>query len=127
MKRKNHDFYEEENEYPQEDAYLPGEEIYAGEYADGYEGEYSGEYEGEYEDAYIVEEMDEPDEGEGEYLDYGDEAEQRFHGTVSLMDMVSLLIGVGVILVLTALMISIVSWLREDLIHSFVLLQSGIQ
>ena len=36
------------------------------------------------------------------------------------------LVGVFVILILIAMLLTLVDWLRTDLLHSFVLLQSGI-
>ncbi len=66
---------------------------------------------------------------EGDYSVYNEELEggHRAHWALGVMDTVSVLAGVVVILALTALIISLVSWLRTDITHSFVILQSRIQ
>ena len=40
---------------------------------------------------------------------------------------VAILVGIGVILLLVAMLVSLVSWLRSDILHSALLLQSGLQ
>lgn len=63
------------------------------------------------------------------YSVYNEELDgtHRFHVAMNVLDTASVLAGVVVILVLIALMASLISWLRTDIMHSFVLLQSGIQ
>ena len=79
---------------------------------------------------------DYPDTGSGgfeqessDYAVYEDEREgmRRFHVAMNALNSVSVLAGVVVIFVLTALIVTMVSWLQEDILHSVVLLQSGIQ
>lgn len=63
------------------------------------------------------------------YSVYNEELDgtHRFHVAMNVLDTASVLAGVVVILVLIALIASLFSWLRTDITHSFVLLQSGIQ
>ena len=60
--------------------------------------------------------------------DYQTEAEggNRLGVAVHVFDVISSLVGVFVILILIAMLLTLVDWLRTDLLHSFVLLQSGI-
>lgn len=62
------------------------------------------------------------------YADYQQEEEPgtRFGVAVHVFDIISSLVGVFVILILVAMLLTLVDWLRTDLLHSFVLLQSGI-
>ena len=67
-------------------------------------------------------------EDEGDYSVYSEEESGgRFHMAMNVFDTMSVLMGVVVILALTTLIISIISWLRADITHSFVILQSRIQ
>ncbi len=52
---------------------------------------------------------------------------RRFRVAMNVFDTAGILAGVVVILALTALIVSMVSWLRTDILHSFVILQSSIQ
>ena len=62
------------------------------------------------------------------YADYQQEEEHgsRLGVAVHVFDIISSLVGVFVILILIAMLLTLVDWLRTDLLHSFVLLQSGI-
>ncbi len=66
-----------------------------------------------------------PQEEEAEGYD-GADADMRFGVAVHLFDGISSLIGVFVILVLVAMLLTLINWLRTDILHSFVMLQSGI-
>ncbi len=74
-----------------------------------------------------------PDDGlYDEYDDYSDEHEamdisSRFQVAMGVFDTISILIGVLVVLVLVAMLVSLFNWLRADILHSMVLLQSGLQ
>ena len=46
---------------------------------------------------------------------------------MGVFDTVSILVGVLVVLILVAMLISLVNWLRSDIMHSMLLLQSGLQ
>lgn len=64
-----------------------------------------------------------------EYSDYHEELDQeeRTRTAIGVFNLVSMLAGVAVILVLVAMLFSLLSWLRTDIVHSITLLQSGIQ
>ena len=66
-----------------------------------------------------------PEAGYADYLPE-EEPENRFGVAVHVFDVISSLAGVFVILVLVAMLLTLVDWLRTDLLHSFMLLQSGI-
>lgn len=66
-----------------------------------------------------------PEAGYAEYLTE-EEPENRFGVAVHVFDVLSSLAGVFVILILVAMLLTLVDWLRTDLVHSFMLLQSGI-
>lgn len=51
----------------------------------------------------------------------------RFRIAMGVFDLVSILVGAVVILVLVALLVTLVNWLRTDILHSALLLQSGLQ
>ena len=66
------------------------------------------------------------------YLDdYSDEHEaidheSRFHLAVGMLDLISICIGIVVILALVAMLATLVGWLQNDIMHSALLLQSGL-
>lgn len=68
-----------------------------------------------------------------EYSDYHEAMDEamdeagRFRVAMGVFDTVSILVGVVVILALVAMLLSLVSWLRSDILHSALLLQSGLQ
>lgn len=82
--------------------YVP-EDPYAQGFADGYYGE-------EYSD-------------EHEAVDH----ESRFRIALGMFDFISIFVGIVVILVLVAMLITLFNWLRGDLMQSALLLQSGLQ
>ena len=107
---------------PQEDYQQMGDNAYSsgpGYYQEGYDeyamdvGENMDGYDSQYEEeAYAV---------------YDESGGRRFHVAMNVFDTASILMGIVVILALTALIVSMVSWLQADITHSFVLLQSNIQ
>ncbi len=66
---------------------------------------------------------------EEEYSAYDEELdnEHRFHIAMNVFNMVSVLAGLLVILLLVAMLIGLISWLSNDITHSFTLWQSTIQ
>lgn len=81
------------------------------------------EYYPEYQEMYQppVYEEEDPDQQEEE------DSEGHFRIAMGVFDMISILIGAVVILVLVALLVTLVNWLRTDILHSALLLQSGLQ
>ena len=70
-----------------------------------------------------------PEAAYADYLpqeEYEEEPELRFGVAIHVFDVISSLVGVFVILVLVAMLLTLVDWLRTDILHSFVMLQSGI-
>lgn len=70
-----------------------------------------------------------PEAGYADYLEEPeayDEPDHHIGVAVHVADVVSALAGVLVILILVAMLLTLVDWLRTDIMHSFVLLQSGI-
>ena len=59
---------------------------------------------------------------EGEYA-----SEEGFHVALGALDIISMLAGVAAVFVLTALIISLISWLRADISHMFSMFGSRIQ
>ncbi|MBE5801367.1 MAG: hypothetical protein E7319_03675 [Clostridiales bacterium] len=68
-------------------------------------------------------------EDDAAYDDLNDEVESEgnFTAAIHAFDVISSLVGVFVIFVLVAMLLTLVDWLRTDILHSFVLLQSGIR
>ena len=64
-----------------------------------------------------------------EYSDEHEAAdhESRFRIALGMFDFISIFIGIVVILVLVAMLITLFNWIRADLMHSALLLQSGLQ
>ena len=89
-----------------EETYDAQQDEYPEAYLDGYQDFYGEEYSEEHELA---------------------DTEGRFHFAVGLFDLISILIGVVVILVLVSLLMTLFNWLRNDILHSALLLQSGLQ
>lgn len=79
-------------------------------------------------EAYAYEEAPYPDDLQ-DYSDYHEEMDSkaRFKVAMGVFDTVSILVGVLVILVLVGILIALVNWLRSDIMHSVLLLQSGLQ
>ena len=64
-----------------------------------------------------------------EYSEEHEEAdsESRFRLAMGVFDLVSIFVGIVVILVLSGMLITLINWLRTDILHSALLLQSGLQ
>lgn len=67
---------------------------------------------------------------------YGDEyseeheladSEGRFRIAVGVFDLISTIVGIVVVLVLVSMLITLFNWLRNDILHSALLLQSGLR
>lgn len=108
--------------YGQEPDYDPQEEP-------GYEQEYEEEYAPEYDEGYDGEYDEYQDEEDEDYSVYEGEEDNthRFHVAMNVFDTASVLAGVVVIFALSALIFSLLSWVRTDITHSFVILQNRIQ
>lgn len=85
----------------------------------------------EMEPVYYEEEQQEPF-----YESYSDEyseehemadMESRFRLAVGMLDLISILVGIVVILVLVAMLVNLFQWLQDDILHSALLMQSGLQ
>lgn len=68
-------------------------------------------------------------EEEEDYSDYHEELDRagRLHTAMGIFDSVSMVVGMVVIFLLVAMLVSLISWLRGDIAHSLALLKSGIQ
>ena len=66
---------------------------------------------------------------EEDYSDLNEELDDmhRFHVAMNVFDLVSVLIGLAVILLLVAILVSFVTWLQSDITQSFTLLTSQLQ
>ncbi|MDD3409483.1 MAG: hypothetical protein PHY12_01595 [Eubacteriales bacterium] len=66
---------------------------------------------------------------EEEYSDYNEELDDthRFHVAMGVFNTVSVLAGLVVILLLSALLIGLITWLQADITHSFTLFTSKLQ
>lgn len=64
-----------------------------------------------------------------EYSDEHEEAdlESRVHIAMGVLDLIGIVVGIAVILVLVAMFVSLFSWLRNDILNSAVLMQSGLK
>lgn len=63
-----------------------------------------------------------------DYSDYHEEMDSkaRFKVAMGVFDTVSILVGVLVIFVLIGVLMTLFNWLRSDILHSVLLLQSGL-
>ena len=100
----------EEQQWADEDAgdeafYQEQPEEYPDAYLEGYQDFYGEEYSEEHEAA---------------------DTEGRFRIAMGMFDLISIMIGVVVILVLVGMLITLFNWLRNDILHSALLLQSGL-
>lgn len=77
---------------------------------------------------YVDSSYENDDYTDEDYSDYHEELdhEGRLRTAMGVFNSVSTLVGVVVILVLVGMLISLFSWLKSDIIHSLILLQSGI-
>ena len=98
--------YEEHSGWTQE-GYAPAEVEYEDPYMQGFSDGYYGE---EYSE-------------EHEAVDH----ESRFRIAMGAFDLVSIFVGIIVILLLVAMLITLFNWLRSDISHSMLLMQSGLQ
>ena len=66
---------------------------------------------------------------EEEYSEYNEELDDthRFHVAMNVFDLISVLAGLAVIFVLTAILISLITWLQNDIAQSFTLLTSQLR
>lgn len=72
-----------------------------------------------------------------EYHDFYDEeyseeherldSEGKFHIALGVLDLISIIVGIIVILVLVGMIVTLFNWLRNDILQSALLLQSGLQ
>lgn len=79
--------------------------------------EYADDY-AQYDDIYAEEYSD-----EHEALD----SDTRFRMAMGLFDLISIFVGIVVILILVAMLVSLANWLQDDILHSALLMQSGLQ
>ena len=95
-----------------------------------YAGEASGEYAeyAKYADEYPQEEYYDPYD-EADYSDDHEvlDRESKVRAAMGVFNSISILAGVVIILILLAMLVSLASWLRRDILHSLALLQGGIQ
>lgn len=65
----------------------------------------------------------------GEYSDEHEAADHESHFRIAIdaFDLTSIIIGILVILVLVAMLLTLVDWLRSDVLHTMLLMQSGLQ
>ncbi len=89
-----------------ETIYQDPQEEYPEAYLEGYEDFYGDEYSEEHEAV---------------------DNETRFHIAMGAFDLISICIGIVVILLLVSMLITLFNWLRNDILHSALLLQSGLQ
>lgn len=110
---------------PQEDAVELGDVLEPYEPQETYDEPYPAQDEAYYDEPYL--------EDGAEYIDeYSDEHEAidiegRFKVAMGVFDTVSILVGILVILALVAILMTLINWLRTDILHSALLLQSGLQ
>ena len=84
----------------------------------------------EYQDVYPYSDDDfYSDEFSEEYSEEHEAAdsETRFRIAMGVFDLISILIGIVVILVLVGMLVTLLNWLRTDILHSALFLQSGLQ
>jgi len=91
-----------------------------------YQQPYEQPYQDEYPEAYLEGYEDFYDEEYSEEHEAAD-SESRFRIAMGVFDLVSICVGIVVILVLAAMLIALFNWLKTDILHSALLLQSGLQ
>ncbi len=96
----------DELQWADENGYADNVQDESAGYVEGYEEFYSDEYSEEHELA---------------------DSEGRFRVAIGVFDLISIIIGIVVILVLVSMLITLFNWLRNDILHSALLLQSGLQ
>lgn len=91
----------------QDDQYAQNpEENYPDAYLEGYEDFYGEDYSEAHEAA---------------------DTETRFRIAIGLFDLISMIVGIIVVLLLVGLIVTLFNWLKNDILHSALLLQSGLQ
>ena len=91
----------------QDDQYAQNpEEDYPDAYLEGYEDFYGEDYSEAHEAA---------------------DTETRFRIAIGLFDLISMIVGIIVVLLLVGLIVTLFNWLKNDILHSALLLQSGLQ
>ena len=72
---------------------------------------------------------DQPYEEEYDYSDEHEAADEetRFRVAMGIFDMVSIFVGIAVILGLVAMLVTLLQWLNNDILHSALLITSGLQ
>ena len=126
MKRRRSRQYEEETveltealePYREEPQWADEEALEDGFYADFPPQEESEQWQDEYQDFYGEEYSAEHEMADNE---------GRFRTAMGMFDLLSILIGIAVIFVLASMLITLFNWLRNDILHSALLLQSGLQ
>ena len=98
--------WSDEAAYEEEFYEEPPQDDYPDAYMEGYQDFYGEEYSEEHEAA---------------------DTEGRFRIAMGMFDLLSIIIGIVVILVLVGMLIALFNWLRNDILHSALLLQSGLQ
>lgn len=78
-----------------------------------------------YQDMYTQPAYDEEYEDEDEQE--AEDSEGNFRIAMGVFDVASILVGAVAILVLVALLVTLAGWLKTDILHSALLLQSGLQ
>ena len=114
---------------PAQDGYAPlGQNGYAGQGGNPYQQEDYDSQSPYGDHPYVDSSYENGDYSDEGYSDYHEELdhEGRLRTAMGVFNSVSTLVGVVVILLLVGMLISLVSWLKSDIIHSLILLQSGI-
>ncbi len=149
MNRQNEEQYENEDAFELDDVLVPDEEqtwaatqVYQQPYAQPYEQPYDQTYDQPYEQPY---EQDEEQPYQDEYPEAYFEGYEEFYGeeyseeheaadheskmrmAMGAFDLVTMCIGIVVCLVLVALIFALFNWVKTDILHSALLLQSGLQ
>ena len=99
---------------PYEQQWADENDYSAEEYTEAFEEEYPADYEEFYGEDYSAEHAEA-------------DSEDRFRIAMGLFDLISIVIGIAVILVLVSLLITLLNWLRNDVLHSAMFLQSGLK
>lgn len=107
---------------PQEDALELGDVLEPYETQEGYDEPYSDAY---YDEMYTEDAAGYTDEYSDEHE--AADTEGRFKVAMGVFDTVSILVGIVAILALVAILMTLINWLRTDILHSALLLQSGLQ
>lgn len=119
MKRRRRQYEEPEDEMELGEVLEPYEEHTGWTQENDPQEEYDDPYMQGFSDGYYGEEYSE----EHEAVDH----EGRFRIAMGLFDLVSIMVGILVILLLVAMLITLYNWLCSDISHSMLLMQSGLQ